>query len=641
MLIGDPDGKPFSAKNSLQGNLLHLRYRGIDADSKISQDLPLRPWDSFPVSDISPPGARSSLLSLSGGSRFGARWLLLLLPLLSFLLSFSGSPLLPLIDRDEPRFAEATREMAERGQWCVPYFNGVYRLDKPPLIYWLMGIGFRVFGENELGARMPSIALSAFLCFLMFWIGRSLFGLRGGVAAALSSATSLQVLIHGRLAVADMPMVVSIVLAQWAILRLLEGGGSPWFWVLWISLGLGFLAKGPIAWAVPLVSLLLWRLILWRRPAAWGRLHLVKGTLVAMGIVALWGIPALLLTGGAFWSQGMGEHVLRRGVESFDGRPHFWGYYLVSSLLSLFPWSAFLGWILVSLRQRYSARSAFLAAWFLAPFLLFTPYATQLPHYLLPGFPAFFLLLGEAASSRERPRTPNLLLFWSIWGVGLLGGCLALSATLVRPWEPRYEALRPALWALSGILFSLCLLALAAKAALFSGPAPSPGSPVSRLAALSLGIVSALALAGGFWLLGASLRTVEPAIDLRPLWQTLPRDTVFRASGYTEPSLVFYSGRRWLMGSEEERPGSIPSSTGPSFSVRLQRESTLQDGLRWLFSGRASVGNSSPSRPSSAPSDDLGLKAIRIEGFDSARFSWVDLEVRLRPGPADTWAAPR
>lgn len=563
----------------------------------------------------------------------------MLFALLSLLLSLAGSSLLPLIDRDEPRFAEAAREMSERHEWCLPYFNGAYRFDKPPLIYWLIGISFRTFGENELGARMPSIFFSALLSLLMFLMGRFFFGLRGGVVGALASATSLQVLIHGRLAVADMPMIVSVVVAQWAILRLLEGGDRHWFWLLWVALGLGFLAKGPVAWAVPLGTLLLWRLLLWRRPVAWTRLDLLPGVLVATGIVALWGIPAILRTHGGFWSQGMGEHVFHRGLESFDGRPHFWGYYLLSFPLSLFPWSAFLGPVLASLREDRSARSAFLASWFLTPFLLFTPYATQLPHYLLPGFPAFFLLLGRAATTHGRLGPASATLFWSVWSVGFLGGSFALFATLARPWESRYEPLRYSLWAVAAILFSLCVLALAAKEAFFREPPASRPTRSPRLFLAAIGIVALLVLAGGFRLLGASLRRVEPALALRPLWQALPRETVFRASGYTEPSLVFYSGRRWIMEAEAPRP--LPPETIPSFSVRLLQERTLSEALRWLFSGRTSTASSPPDPPLSAPSGGAGTEAIRIEGFDSARFSWVDLEVRFRPAPKASSAGPQ
>ncbi|MDD4933878.1 MAG: glycosyltransferase family 39 protein [Methylacidiphilaceae bacterium] len=586
------------------------------------------------------PDARTPELSGPVAPPVGTRLLFFALPLLSLLLSLSGSSALPLIDRDEPRFAEATREMGERGEWSVPFFNGAYRLDKPPLIYWLMGVCFRIFGENELGARLPSILLTALLCLLLFLMGRSFFGLRAGVVAALSGATSLQFLIHGRLAVADMPMVASIALAQWAIVRLLEGGRTAWFWILWVALALGFLAKGPVAWAVPLVSLLLWRFLLWRRPAPWGRLSPVRGAAVAVGIVALWAIPALHLTQGAFWTEGMGEHVLRRGVEAFDGRPHFWGYYLVSALLSLFPWSAFLGWMLVSLRMNYSSRSAFLLSWFFTPFLLFTPYATQLPHYLLPGFPAFFLLLGQAAAT-ARPGRVSTTIFWSVWGAGSLVGCIAILATLARPWEAHYEALRTALWALSGVLLSLCLLALVAKSTLFAAGAASPVvRPSPLLFPIGLGL-SVLALAGSFHLLGTSLRTVEPALALQRLWKDLPGETVFVASGYTEPSLVFYSHRRWIMNSEAESPGSLSDATAPTFSVHLARESSLPDALRWLLSGRAAIRLSTPLSPPSAQSNDVQLKTAHIEGFDSARFSWVDLEVRVRPRPMAPQACPR
>ncbi|VVM05647.1 Undecaprenyl phosphate-alpha-4-amino-4-deoxy-L-arabinose arabinosyl transferase [Methylacidimicrobium cyclopophantes] len=523
--------------------------------------------------------------------------------------------------------------MEQRGEWCVPFFNGAYRLDKPPLIYWLMALSFRIFGVNELGARAPSIFLSALLCLLVFFIGRSLFGLRAGAIASFSLATSLQILIHGRLAVADMPMIVSVALAQWAILRLLEGGKGPWFWILWIALGIGFLAKGPIAWAVPLVTLLLWRLFLWRHPIRWRRLHLLAGSTVMIGIVSLWAIPALLATRGAFWTQGIGEHVFRRGVEAFDGRPHFWGYYLVSSLVSLFPWSAFLGWVVLSLRENFSFRSSFLLAWFLAPFLLFTPYATQLPHYLLPGFPAFFLLLGQAAT-KTRPRSLGTAVFWSIWGVGLLGGSFAVWATFVRAWDPSYHALRLALWAVGGVFLSLCLLALVAKTVLFGDASSSPRDrPFRIFPFLALGI-PVLALAGAFWLLGSSLRTVEPALSLRGFWKDLPGNTVYVAAGYTEPSLVFYSRRQWVLESDESPSGLAFARTEPACFLRLRREIPLKDGFRWLFSGHLPERDLSSASSPHSESDDSWLPAGYVEGFDSARFSWVILELRLRPGAA-------
>ena len=61
-----------------------------------------------------------------------------------------GTWSLPLIDRDEPRFAEASREMIERGDYVVPYFNNQYRFDKPPLAYWAQVASYRFLAKTIL-----------------------------------------------------------------------------------------------------------------------------------------------------------------------------------------------------------------------------------------------------------------------------------------------------------------------------------------------------------------------------------------------------------------------------------------------------------------------------------------------------------
>src|SRR5216683_2764236 len=76
--------------------------------------------------------------------------------LLSLVLFLSGNWILPLMDRDEPRFAEASREMLQRDELVIPWFNGQYRFDKPPLIYWCQMACYRVLGENAFAARLPS-----------------------------------------------------------------------------------------------------------------------------------------------------------------------------------------------------------------------------------------------------------------------------------------------------------------------------------------------------------------------------------------------------------------------------------------------------------------------------------------------------
>ena len=87
-----------------------------------------------------------------------------------------GTWSLPLIDRDEPRFAEASREMIERGNYIVPYFNNQLRLDKPPLTYWAQVASYHIFGENDFAARFPSAIAAALTALLIFVWGRRMGG---------------------------------------------------------------------------------------------------------------------------------------------------------------------------------------------------------------------------------------------------------------------------------------------------------------------------------------------------------------------------------------------------------------------------------------------------------------------------------
>src|SRR5437773_3464366 len=87
-----------------------------------------------------------------------------------------GTWTLPLIDRDEPRFAEASREMIERGNYIVPYFNNQLRLDKPPLTYWAQVASYRFFGEDDFAARFPSAVAAALTALSIFGWGRQIGG---------------------------------------------------------------------------------------------------------------------------------------------------------------------------------------------------------------------------------------------------------------------------------------------------------------------------------------------------------------------------------------------------------------------------------------------------------------------------------
>ncbi len=221
------------------------------------------------------------------------------------LFHIAGTWSLPLIDRDEPRFAEASREMIERGNYVVPYFNNQLRLDKPPLTYWAQVASYRIFGENDFAARFPSAVAAALTALAIFTWGRRIDAVRTGWWPAIIFTLSLQTFIHAKAAVADMWLVLFVTLAYWAAYELLcatraEHRTFHWWWIFYLSLAFGFLAKGPIAWT-PMVTVAV--VIIYRRD--WQllrRFKFVRGILLTLIVVALWGVPALIQTHGEFFS---------------------------------------------------------------------------------------------------------------------------------------------------------------------------------------------------------------------------------------------------------------------------------------------------------------------------------------------------
>jgi 4-amino-4-deoxy-L-arabinose transferase-like glycosyltransferase len=545
------------------------------------------------------------------GGRF-APWLLVLLVLAIYL---PGIAQLPLLDRDEPRFATAAREMMERDEWIVPTFNGHDRFDKPPLVYWLMRAGYAMVGVDELGARLPAVACMIGLVLLVWSTGRRWFGESEGFVAAFMLATSLQFFIHGRLAVADLPMVLCVAFACVALAELLiEPGTSTtrawnpqWtWWGLWIALGLGFLAKGPIALLVPALALLLWRWVLWRKPLPWERLGVGRGLLLTTAIVAVWGIPALWATQGRFWEVGIGEHVIRRGLEKFNERSYHPLFYIGTACLSLFPWIIFAGLAALAARQNWDARRAWLASWLLAPYVIFTAYATQLPHYVLPGFPAFFLLLGTGGASvlRAAPwRRAVLVASLAVVGLALVVTvCLILRATLPAGLEPLRQTFLAVLIVCGGFL-------LVASAWWFQ-----------RMWPAMLGVV----LVGtGAHCAGNGLRAVNPAVGMSEHWQGLPAGSRYLGWGFSEPSLVFYSGVKWSFPATPFELAKSIAEPGPIVIVVMESEC---DPLGF-FTGRQRWQDQA-TPPGLAES----AKCLQtFEGLNVGRFRWQRISIWARP----------
>jgi len=235
-----------------------------------------------------------------------------------------------LIDRDEPRFAEASREMIERGDYVVPHFNNQLRLDKPPLAYWAQVTSYKIFGQNDFAARFPSAVAAALVAMSILAWGRRIGGERVGWWAATIFTLSLQTFLHAKAAVADMWLVLFVTTAHWAGYELLQRPPSNWKWwlVFYFSLALGFLAKGPIAWT-PLLTIAAMKYFSCDVEVA-KQFKFVRGILLMLAIVALWGVPALIQTHGEFLRIGIGRHVFGRSLVAMEGHgSNSFGAYLL------------------------------------------------------------------------------------------------------------------------------------------------------------------------------------------------------------------------------------------------------------------------------------------------------------------------
>jgi 4-amino-4-deoxy-L-arabinose transferase-like glycosyltransferase len=342
-----------------------------------------------------------------------------------------GTWSLPLIDRDEPRFAEASREMIERADYVVPYFNNQYRFDKPPLTYWAQVASYRIFGENDFAARFPTVIAAALVALAIFAWGSRIGGNRVAWWAALIFTLSLQVFAHGKAAVADMWLVLFVTIAHWAGYELIQDKKTPnaqrrtpnaesgWWWIFYVALALGFLAKGPIAF-IPLLTIAAVK-VFDRSSQLEKRFAFVRGIALTLAIISLWAVPALIRTHGEFLRVGIGRHVIGRSFGAMEGHGSnsFVAYllllpfYFVTVFVSFFPWSIKLPALMLRLwRDRkaavgdhgYNARDKidmYLVAGSAITFAIFTVVMTKLPHYTLPAFPLLSLLLARQLVASE------------------------------------------------------------------------------------------------------------------------------------------------------------------------------------------------------------------------------------------------
>jgi 4-amino-4-deoxy-L-arabinose transferase-like glycosyltransferase len=467
----------------------------------------------------------------------------------------AGNSRWSVVDSDEARFSLAVKEMRERGEWVLPTNWGEPRYHKPILTYWLALGAERLLGPGETALRLPSVLAGLLSVWLTAALGAHWLGRAVAWRAGFVLATSLLFVIESKACTADATLLASTLASLYGWARLRDGEGRVWPWqlLLWGGVGVGLLSKvvnvgflaaiacallvlrgglglrsrralsvllvgGALAAALPVTAaggtIVVAVVFLWlgldslrtsAGRAGWSKLGAPWGVPLALAMAALWAVPALARSQGAFATVGAGHHLFGRLLEPFEGHWGPPGYYAFLLPLIALPWGASLP---VALREAWRRRRAdpiqeILLAWILGPWVLLELLPSKLPHYLLLTLPAVALVVAVEWQRRvDEKRWPTLGTRRAEAAlVALFGVAVALAAGFLA-WKVPSGAMKLAAVAVAAI--ALAVLAGAGASALVRARA--------RAFPLLVGGTAALWIA----LAGALLPALEP-IRLAPL----------------------------------------------------------------------------------------------------------------------------
>lgn len=365
--------------------------------SIITNDTPLTAWARGLV----------AVLDWAAPSHARAAALLVVFCLVAFQPGFFQ---VPPVDRDEARFAQATKQMIETDEYVDIRFQNEVRYKKPVGIYWLQAAAVKA-GEaagvpHALTTiwlyRLPSLFGATAAVLLTYWAALAFVGRRAALVAALMMASSVILGVEARLAKTDAVLLFTCVAAMGAMARIyLHHRRAPadkpdWLWpaLLWTAIAGGVLIKGPLILMFVLLTAI--TLSILDRSAHWIlALRPFIGLAWMIVLVLPWFAAIVAKSGMTFFKDAIGHDMLAKvasGQETHGAPP---GYYLLLFFLTFWP-----GGVLAPLaapriwQARREPGAQFLLAWLIPSWLVFEAVMTKLPHYVLPLYPAVAILIA-------------------------------------------------------------------------------------------------------------------------------------------------------------------------------------------------------------------------------------------------------
>ena len=406
-----------------------------------------------PKKPVNPGHWLVGIIDVVTASHVRAVAFLLLCGLLLFLPGFFN---IPAIDRDEARFAQATKQMVETGDFVDIRFQGDVRYKKPVGIYWMQAAA--VGTASALGLpraelriwvyRVPSLIGAIGAVLLTYWAALAFVTRRGAVLAALIMCSSVLLGVEARLAKTDAMLLLTVVAAMGAMARVYvswqrgeDPVRPPWSWpaIFWTALAAGILIKGPLI--LMFAGLAVITLAILDRSAAWlWRLRPLWGLMWMLVLVLPWFIAIFLRAGDTFFTDSVGGDMLSKlSAQESHGLPP--GTYLLLFWVTFWPGAPLAAMAAPAVwRARREPGAQFLLAWLLPSWIVFELVLTKLPHYVLPLYPAVAILTAGALELRVLSR--SWLMRGAAWWFAIPAGAsiLAVVGAVILTRQPAFLA---------------------------------------------------------------------------------------------------------------------------------------------------------------------------------------------------------
>jgi len=371
-----------------------------------------------PKNRVNPGSRLAGVIDFVTVSHVRAIAFLALCGLLLFLPGFFN---IPPIDRDEARFAQATKQMVESGDFVDIRFQDDVRYKKPVGVYWLQAAVVETASALGLPRapvrvwlyRVPSLIGAIGAVLLTYWTALAFVTRRGAILAALILCSSVLLGAEARLAKTDAMLLLSVVAAMGAMARVYlswqrgeDPAHPPWSWpaIFWTALAGGILLKGPLI--LMFVGLTIVTLAILDRSAAWlWRLRPVWGLMWVLVLVLPWFVAIFWRAGDAFFADSIGGDMLSKlSAQESHGAPP--GVYLLLFWVTFWPGAALAGMAAPAVwRARQEPGAQYLLAWLVPSWIVFELVLTKLPHYVLPLYPAIAILTAGALERRVLSRS--------------------------------------------------------------------------------------------------------------------------------------------------------------------------------------------------------------------------------------------